>query len=106
VSSTRAGEDAECSSDNGACKRGDSGGWSTEADAFLSSSRCNIRRVYMRWQDGGISAENFRRYKSPIFALAHKHPLPLCRLTEKIDKQVLCRYARDSSGSQGQFEMP
>ena len=70
MASTRAGEDAECSSDNGACKRVDSGGWSTEADAFLSSSRCNIRKVYMRWQDGGISAENFRKYR-------HLHPMKI-----------------------------
>jgi len=45
------------SSKRQACKRGDTGGWSTDADTILSSSRCNIRKIYKSWQSGGISAE-------------------------------------------------
>ena len=104
--SARAGEDAECSSATGACQRGDNGGWSTEADPFLSSSRCNIRKIYMRWQDGGISAENFRKYlphtppthpsrESPRCGRARESAPTTARCCGDLQRAWKCRYFAD-----------
>ena len=53
---------------------GDNGGWRTDSEAFLSSSRCNIRRVHKRWQNGGISAEDFRKHfgDEPVIVVGAK----------------------------------
>jgi hypothetical protein len=61
-----------------ACKRGDTGGWSTDADTLLSSSRCNIRKIYKSWQSGGISAEVtiFKYYHAYNAKFLGMHTIP------------------------------